>query len=90
MLKYIWTDWRYVSGADVGLNTANIILLLVAVAGLFVVSCFHERKIQLSDKLMVRNAGFKVLITYIVTFLILLFGIWGGSYEASSFIYFQF
>ena len=90
MLEYIWTDWRYVSGVDVGLNTANIILLLVAATGLFVVSCFHERKICLSDKLMVQNTWFKVVITYAVTFLILLFGIWGGSYEASSFIYFQF
>lgn len=90
MLEYIWTDWRYVSGVDVGLNTANIILLLVATAGLFVISCFHESKICLSDKLMVQNTWFKVVVTYAVAFLILLFGIWGGSYEASSFIYFQF
>ena len=90
MIKYTVTNWNYVSGANVGLNVQNIVLLLAAAVILMAVSLFREKGIHLSDWLLAQNDWFKVLATFIMTLAILIFGIWGGSYNESSFIYFQF
>ncbi len=90
IIKYMVTNWNYVSRAEVGLNVFNIILLLIATVILLAVSVLKEMGIHLSDKLLVQNDWFKVVTTFVITMSILIFGIWGGNYDESSFIYFQF
>lgn len=90
MMKYAVTNWKYVGKAEVGLNAPNVVLLLIATVILITVSILREAGIHLSGRLLVQNSWFKVMVTFIVTLSILIFGIWGGNYDASSFIYFQF
>lgn len=90
MIKYIFMDWKYVNGAEVGLNAPNVALLLVATAILMLISVLREKDIHLSDRLLAQNDWFKVMVTFAITLSVLVFGVWGGGYNEASFIYFQF
>lgn len=75
---------------ELGLNSANIKVLLVSIFILFIAD------IAKYNGIVVRKLITKLIlparwICYLVAvFYILIFGIWGASYDASSFIYFQF
>lgn len=73
-----------------GLNQKNFQLMLIAIVILIVADVFKKRRISLINKVMVQDAWFQVVIISFSVILLLLFGIWGGEYNATGFIYFQF
>lgn len=75
---------------DIGFDVNHWIVILLAVITLIAVDVIHENKIAIFaeyDKLnvVIRWCGYFALIWAII-----LFGIYGVEYDASSFIYFQF
>ena len=79
---------RYCS--EWGMDGANITLLLLALIVLILISMAQERNISIYVWLNRQEKWFPFVAYFVFTILILVFGIWGDSYNAASFIYFQF
>lgn len=73
-----------------GMDGANITLLLLALIVLILISMAQERNISIYVWLNRQEKWFPFVAYFVFTILILVFGIWGDSYNAASFIYFQF
>ena len=76
--------------AELGMDKANVIVLLSAVVVLFVVSVIAEKDSAAFEKLEKRNFAVRWIIYLFLLFAVLIFGVYGPGYEASQFIYFQF
>lgn len=88
-----WYDLSFIvdgSLIDLGLDTANWFLLLIAVFVLFAVDCLHERGVQIRESIARQNIVFRWIIYYAAILAILIFGIYGPAYDSASFIYEQF
>ena len=75
---------------DFGLSKPNFVVLVVALAILFMADiCKYQgikvRRVVLNLNIMIR---WTIIITGILS--VLIFGIWGSGYSATNFIYFQF
>lgn len=79
---------RYCS--EWGMDGANITLLLLSLIVLILISMAQERNISIYAWLNRQEKWFPFVAYFVFTILILIFGIWGDSYNAASFIYFQF
>ena len=92
-IRRIFTAFKWESVkkiTDLGIDFANLIVLLAAILILFAVSlCTEkdEKALQGAEKLIfpIRWAVYLLLI-----FAVLIFGVYGTGFEASQFIYFQF
>lgn len=73
-----------------GLDGANIALLLIALVILLLISFTQEKHFSIYKWLNRQEGWFQFAVYFAFTMLILVFGIWGDSYNAASFIYFQF
>lgn len=82
----------FVSGElyKLGLDRPDFIFLLISIAVLFIVDLLREKTPGLRLKLEEQNIVFRWALYYIAIFTIIIFGIYGGNYDASQFIYFQF
>ncbi len=98
MLERIWTELDPLSILDpqtlIGINTMimpekDFYVMLLALVILMLVEYFRER-IDLKAALARQNIWFRYLVYYLLIFTILIFGVYGPEYDASSFIYFQF
>ena len=78
------------SFTDMGLDTANWIILLLAIFILFLVDYLHERHKQIRELLYTKNIVIRWAVYLCALWFILLFGVYGAGYDASQFIYFQF
>jgi hypothetical protein len=95
ILKKIITDynpWIFVDGSiyDCGLDQRNFGLLLCGIFILFVADLCKYKDIKLREVIAAQDYWAQCLIVIMTVVSILLFGIWGVQYDASSFIYFQF
>ncbi len=77
-----------------GINTLSLdekdfYLLLIAIAFLIIIDYLKDR-ICLRTTLLKQNIVFRYAVYYCIIFIILIFGVYGPSYDASTFIYFQF
>ena len=75
---------------DLGLDTANWILLAVAVVVLLVVDQMHERGVEIRKSIARQHVIFRWIVYYAAIMLVLIFGIYGPGYDSASFIYEQF
>lgn len=75
---------------ELGLDTANWIILAIAVVVLFVVDNLHEHGVQIRDTISKQNIVFRWIIYYAAIIAILVFGIYGPGYDSAGFIYEQF
>ncbi len=75
---------------ELGLDRMNLWLLLYGIAFLLLTDILHYRGVKLRAWLVQQNWLFRELAAVGGVLLILIFGIWGNAYNASSFIYFQF
>lgn len=75
---------------DLGLNTANWILLLAALALLFWVDGLHERKVAIRETIARQHLVFRWAVYIAAIVALLVFGCYGPEYNAASFIYEQF
>lgn len=71
------------------LSEKDFYVMLVSIAVLMLVDYF-KRSIDLKAVLARQNIWFRWLVYYVLIFTILIFGIYGPDYDASTFIYFQF
>ena len=88
-----WKDITFLTDGTLttlGLNTANWIVLLVGVAVLFKVDGLHERNISIREGIARQNLVFRWIIYIAAVLVVLIFGLYGPAYNASSFIYEQF
>lgn len=73
-----------------GLNRQNFWLAVISIIILFLVDLAKEKGIQIRDRISKVNIVCRWLIYYVAIFSIIVFGIYGAGYDASSFIYMKF
>ena len=73
-----------------GLDQKNLQLLVVCILVLFVTDVLTYRGVDLRKWFLRQNWLFREIALVSVILFIILVGAWGNSYNASSFIYFQF
>ncbi len=74
-----------------GLNQAQMLVLVSAVLILLAFDAVNYSKDQQIDEFLFgQNTWFRWLIIYILLFMVLAYGVYGPTYNAASFIYFQF
>ncbi len=73
-----------------GLDMANLQLLFVAILVLLAVDWMHERNLPIRDSLARQNVLARWVVCWAAMLCVLVFGVWGGEYNAAAFIYFQF
>ena len=75
---------------NIGFKTSDFIVLAIGVLIMFVVSLLQEKNYNIREKISKQNIIFRWILYYGILFSIILFGIYGRGYSASSFIYGQF
>lgn len=87
----IFNPWIFVDGSlfTYGLDQWNFILMIVTIVVLFIVDMMQE-KMSLRQSLAQQNIVFRWIIVYLGIFSIIIFGIYGEGYNATTFIYNQF
>lgn len=94
MVKSIFTDvdLDFIFALDgqiyeLGVNSKNMFVALVGVLVLLTVSILQENGVKMRESLSKQNIVFRWAIYLIAIAIILVFGIYGPDYSASSFIY---
>lgn len=95
IVKKIFTapePWSIYGGGltSMGLDGANIAVLVLAAAILLWVSLKENSGVQVFDRLEKCNLITRWTVYFALLFSVLIFGIYGPGFEASQFIYFQF
>ncbi len=73
-----------------GLDRRNFQLLMLAIGVLLIADYSKFRGISIHKKILEQDFWFRWLVFAGGTLFVIIFGIWGGNYDAKSFIYFQF
>jgi len=94
IVLHIFTDfqpWTLFGGiTGMGLDIANIIVLLLSIAVLIFVSAKEQAGTRVFDKIEKMHLLARWPVYYALIFAVLIFGIYGPGFAASQFIYFQF
>ena len=81
--------WNFKLIASTGFDKNHVIVSAIAILVLLIVDIMQE-KWKIRDLLAKQNIVIRWLIIYIALFAVIIFGIYGPGYDASSFIYEQF
>ncbi|MBQ8002037.1 MAG: MBOAT family protein [Clostridia bacterium] len=73
-----------------GLDAKDMFVLLLSLAVLLIVSIMKYKGVMIRDTLAKQGIWFRYLVYLAGIFAVLIFGIYGPTYDASQFIYFQF
>lgn len=84
-----WTLWDG-SLLNLGLGMPDIVVAVMALLALLGVSLAKAAHRDVIDQLLHQGICFRYAVYLLLVFSILIFGIYGEGYDASSFIYFQF
>ena len=94
MIKSMFTsvDLGFITGSDkeiytYGVNEEEMKILILAIATLTVVSILQECGFKIRESLAKQNIIFRWALILILLFAVLIFGVYGPEYDASSFIY---
>lgn len=71
------------------LDEKDFYVMLIGLTILMLVDYFR-RRLDLKSALARQNLAFRWLVYYLMVFTVLIFGVYGPEYDASTFIYFQF
>lgn len=74
----------------IGIETSDFVIITIGIIIMFVVGLLQEKGYNIREKISKQNIVFRWILYYGVIFSIILFGIYGKGYSASSFIYGQF
>lgn len=87
-----WNPWILFDGSlyECGLDSKNFVLLLLSIVLLMVADTYKKRGVEVRKVMMQQGPIFRWAFLSLSIFAVMLFGIWGASYDATSFIYFQF
>lgn len=72
-----------------GISGGDVVLAIVSMAVLLIVDMLQE-KMEIRQTLSKQNIIFRWIIIFAGLFAVIIFGIYGPGYDASSFIYEQF
>lgn len=75
---------------NLGLSKDNLNFLLLSIAVLVTVDIFHEKGVSIWSGIKQQEWWFRWLFYVSFAWTIIMFGIYGASYDTSTFIYFQF
>ena len=75
---------------NIGLSTQKMVVLLLAIALLFMVDYMKYKKKSVCEFVFAQDAWMRYVIYLGLLFFILVFGVYGMVYEQTSFIYFKF
>lgn len=96
LLLYMFTKpnlWVLHNGSlfTYGLSRGQMTILVLAIAMLFVFDLLRYTKgLSIDGVLAKQNTWFRWLMLYIILFMIIIYGVYGPTYNAASFIYSQF
>lgn len=84
--------WIFFDGSlgQMGLNFHEIFILFLALELLIVVSILQYKKISVRRFISKQNIVFRYILYLSAIFSVVIFGIYGAAFDATSFIYFQF
>lgn len=88
-----WWDLSFIVDGrllDLGLDNANVILLLISIVVLFAVDYLHEKNVQIREVIAQQHIIFRWIIYLGAVFAILIFGVYGPEFDSAGFIYEQF
>lgn len=87
-----FNPWIFMDGSlyNLGLDSANFNLLLFAIAVLFFVDYIRERGVHIRETIARQNIVLRWTVYFVAIFSIIIFGMYGPGYDASSFIYQNF
>lgn len=87
-----WKPWALWNGSfwQLGINGANLTVLLVSLLMLLIVSLKAEQGKDWRDLLLKQGYAARLTVYMILIFSILIFGLYGPSFDAASFIYVDF
>lgn len=90
--SFVVTPWVLTDGSlfDYGLDAKDFNMAMVGLLMLVIHDVFNHKKMDLTDKLLKEGIWFRWGVTLLLIMMVLIFGIWGPGYEASTFIYQQF
>ncbi len=74
---------------SLGLDDSNLVFMLISIVILWIVNMMQER-MSIRETLAKQNIIFRWIIIYAALFAVIIFGIYGPGYDASTFIYEQF
>ncbi|MDE6052270.1 MAG: MBOAT family protein [Lachnospiraceae bacterium] len=75
---------------DLGLNSKNFKILLLGIAVIIFADYMKYKGIKIREVILAQELWCRWMCYLAAFWFILIFGVWGGNYDASSFIYFQF
>ncbi len=75
---------------EIGFDASDFIVVLIGVLIMFVVGLLQEKGYNIREKISKQNIVFRWGLYYGIIFAIIILGIYGKGYSASSFIYGQF
>ena len=95
MIKSLFTGWdlKFLFGldgkifTDYGVNYRDLFLLLCAIGLLFIVGVLQERGMKIRETLSKQPLVIRWGLVLGLLFIVLVFGVYGPLYDASSFIY---
>lgn len=73
-----------------GVDRRNFTVLIIGIIILLAVDMMHERKIRIREWYVKQNIVFRWVGYYAIVLAIVLFGVYGVTYDAAQFLYFQF
>ncbi len=85
-------DWDSIFGINkdffkLGIDSKNMVVLMVAILVLFTVSFFQEKGVHVRESIAKQHVVFRWMIYIAFLAVILIFGIYGPAYDARAFIY---
>ena len=85
-----WNPWVLFDGSlfELGLSKNNVIILILAAAAAVAADIIREKGVTISNCLQNRGYIVKSAAAYIIIFVILIFGMYGGQAQASIYINF--
>lgn len=90
MIRQSFTAFSTTPPLELGLNGVNWMILLGSLLLLLVVDILHEKKISIIALMSKQEIWFRYVVYLGLIWSIIMLGIYGVSYDASEFIYFQF
>lgn len=79
-----------INTAALGLSEKNFFVMLIGLVILMLVDYRKKKNVNIKAALARQNLWFRWLVYLGLVFVILIFGIYGPEYDASTFLYFQF
>lgn len=72
---------------EYGLSNKSFYIMILGIIILIVVDMIHDKKVHIRQYLMTKDIVFRYFVYFVVLFSIIVYGIYGPEFVASSFIY---